>query len=68
MTSIRSVRQGQGMSMKDSRHRELTIGQAGKKDLQSSRLQRIIETSESNSGYPANTGGSGNEGTDSKDG
>jgi len=42
--------------------------QAGKKNLQSSRLQRIIETLESISGHPANTGASGNEGTDSKDG
>ena len=42
--------------------------QAGKKNLQGSRLQRIIETSESISGHPANTGASGNEGADSKDG
>ena len=42
--------------------------QEGKKNLQSSRLQRIIETSKSITGCPANTGASGNEGTDGKDG
>ena len=35
------------MAMKNSRHRELATGQAGKKNLQSRRLQRIIETSKS---------------------
>src|SRR3954466_5169166 len=35
------------MSMKNSRHRELATGQAGKKNLQSRRLQRTIETSKS---------------------
>ena len=39
------------MSMKNSRHRELATGQAGKKNLQSRRLQRIIETSKSISRY-----------------
>src|SRR3954467_6047283 len=33
------------MSMKNSRYRELATGQVGKKNLQSRRLQRIIETS-----------------------
>ena len=55
-------------STKTARHMELTIMQAGKKNLQSSRLQRNIETSESIPGHPANTGASGNEGTDIKDG
>src|SRR3954468_107753 len=39
------------MSMKNSRHRELATGQAGKKNLQSRRLQRIIETSKNISRY-----------------
>src|SRR3954463_1350115 len=39
------------MSMKNSRHRELATGQEGKKNLQSRRLQRIIETSKSISIY-----------------
>ena len=47
---------------------ELTIMQAGKKNLQSSKLLRISKISESISGYMENTRASGNEGTDSKDG
>src|ERR1041384_6448211 len=39
------------MSMKNSRHRELATWQEGKKNLQSRRLQRIIETSKSISRY-----------------
>ena len=39
------------MSMKNSRHRELATGQAGKKNLQGRRLERIIETSKSISRY-----------------
>src|SRR3954469_13006138 len=39
------------MSMKKSRHRGLATGQVGKKNLQSHRRQRIIETSKSISRY-----------------
>src|SRR3954462_6084155 len=39
------------MSMKDSGHRELATGQVGKKNLQSRRLQRIIETTKNISRY-----------------
>src|SRR4051812_13853688 len=39
------------MPMKNSRHRELATGQAGKENLQSPRLQEIIETSKSISMY-----------------
>src|SRR3954465_14086030 len=35
------------MSTKNSKHRELATGQAGKKNLQSHRRQRIIETPKS---------------------
>jgi len=46
----------------------ISIGQAGKKNLQGSRLPRISKSSESNSGYLSNTGVAGKEGNDSKDG
>ena len=39
------------MPMKNSRHRELATGQAGKRNLQSRRLQRNIEISRSISRY-----------------
>ena len=41
--------------------------QVGKKNLQSSRLPRIPKTSDSISGYLANTRASGKEGIDNKD-
>ena len=54
--------------MKNTIHMELSIGQDGQKNLQSSRLPRISKTTESISGFLANRRVSVNEGTDSKDG
>ena len=42
--------------------------QAGKKNLQSSKLPRMPKTSKDIAGHLANTRVSGNEGRDSKDG
>ena len=56
------------MSKKNSRHRELATGQAGKKNIQSRKPQRIFKTSESIPGYLANTRVEVKEGNNSKDG
>ena len=66
--SLGSKRQWQGSSTKTTRHKELSIVQAGEKNLQGSRLPRISTTSESIPRYLANTRVSGKGGRDSKDG
>ena len=53
--------------MKNSRHMELTIGQAGKKNLESSRLQRILETSKGILRHLVTIRATGNEGMNNED-